>query len=291
METAGRSAGGSDQAGAAGSSGRCTGKLGQHQGKSNQTVSAGGLTRTFVYYAPADLDPNTPAPVVIVAHGWTMSGQEMFDITQYSRIADREGFVVVFPDGEPGSVGPWNVGQNACPSTLLVLPLGAGDDQAFVDAMLEFAEADRCLDRDHVFMTGFSMGGYFSNETGCLRPDIAAIAPHSGGSHDLASCASSRKPTIIFHGTTDGLIPVTCGREARDRWAARNGCGTEVESRAVMGGTCEFSRDCPPDGQVALCLFEGMAHGWAGGIGSANAFPEYESASELGWEFFTTYGW
>jgi polyhydroxybutyrate depolymerase len=254
-------------------------------------LTAAGVARTFVYYAPSTLNANTPAPVVIVAHGWTMSGQQMYDITQYQKIADMEGFVVMYPDGEPGSLGPWNVGTGACPSSLAILPIGAGDDQSFIDGMLAFAAADQCVAREHVFVTGFSMGGYFANETGCLRTDIAAVAPHSGGSHDFSACPSKHKPTIIFHGTMDGLIPVACGKEARDRWVQRNGCGSEVDSVEVMGGHCEYSKGCPADGQVALCLFDGMDHGWAGGQGSASAFPNYESASMLGWSFFRKYAW
>jgi polyhydroxybutyrate depolymerase len=253
-------------------------------------LSAGGLARTFVHYAPANLNPNEPAPVVIVAHGWLQTGQAMYDLAQYQKLADREGFVLTYPDGEPASVGPWNVGVGACPSTLLVLPTATGDDQAFIDAMLDFADADQCLDRQHVFVTGFSMGGYFTNETGCLRSNVAGIAAHSGGSHDLSACPVVHKPVILFHGTSDGLIPVACGTEARQRWVAHNGCGTEVESVAVMGGHCEYSKGCPADGQVALCLFDGMDHGWAGGQGS-QGFPSYESASELGWAFFKKYAW
>lgn len=268
----------------------CTGKPGMLRGKSNQMLTAGGLSRTFVHYAPSSLSPNEPAPVVIVAHGWLQSGQAMYDLAQYQAVADREGFVLMYPDGEPASVGPWNVGEGACPSTLLVLPTATGDDQAFIDAMLDFAETDQCVDRRHIFVTGFSMGGYFTNETGCLRSSIAAIGPHSGGSHDLGACPVSHKPVILFHGMSDGLIPVACGTEARDRWVARNGCRSDVETVAVKGGHCEYSKGCPADAQVALCLFDGMDHGWAGGQGSYG-FPDYESASELGWSFFKKYAW
>jgi polyhydroxybutyrate depolymerase len=268
----------------------CANKPGKIRESSAPEVTAAGIQRRFVYYAPPELDPAIAAPVVIVAHGWTMSGQQMVDLTDYQSLADREGFVVMFPDGQPLSVGPWNVGEGACPSNLGILPLAIGDDQAFIDAMLAFAEADRCIDRRHVFVTGFSMGGYFANETGCLRSDIAAIAPHSGGSHDLSACPGARKPVIVFHGTMDGLIPPACGKEARDRWVERNGCSLEVESVAVQGGHCEYSKGCPADGQVALCLFDGMDHGWAGGAG-ASGFPNFESASELGWNFFRRYAW
>ena len=268
----------------------CSAKPGALRGKSNHSLTAGGLPRTFVHYAPASLKANEPAPVVIVAHGWLQSGEAMYQLTQYHQVADREGFVLLYPDGEPASAGPWNVGEGACPSTLLVLPIATGDDQAFIDAMLDFVEADQCLDRQHVFVTGFSMGGYFSNATGCLRSNIAAIGPHSGGSHDLSNCPAGNKPVIVLHGASDGLIPVACGTEARDRWARHNGCQGDAEVVSVRGGDCEYSTGCPPDGQVALCLFDGMAHGWAGGQGSYG-FPGYESASELGWAFFKKYAW
>jgi polyhydroxybutyrate depolymerase len=302
----GGASGGGLAAGGAGSAGRnagagaggtetssprsCSSKPGALRGKSNQMLTAGGLARTFVHYAPATLNANEPVPVVIAAHGWLQTGQAMYDLTQYQKVADREGFVLMYPDGEPAALGPWNVGEGACPSTLLVLPTATGDDQAFLDAMLDFAEADQCIDRRHVFVTGFSMGGYFTNETGCLRSNVAAIGPHSGGSHDLTACPVVHKPVILFHGTKDGLIPPACGIEARDRWVRHNGCSGEVQSVSVTGGHCEYSSGCPADGQVALCLFDGMDHGWAGGQGSYG-FPDYESAAELGWAFFKKYAW
>lgn len=266
-------------------------KPGTFRGKSNQTINVGGVSRTFIQYVPPNLEPNQSAPVVFVPHGWLMTGEQMYTITNYHVLADREHFIVLYPDGEPASLGPWNVGEGACPSNLLLLPTATGDDQAFLDAMLDFIESDRCIDRKHVFMSGFSMGGYFSNETGCLRSEIAAVGPHSGGSHDLANCTSRRKPVILFHGDADGLIPPSCGKEARDRWATLNGCSQITENRPVKKGHCEFSVGCPADGQVVLCLFDGMDHGWAGGASASYSFPDYESAAELGWSFFRTYAW
>ena len=35
-----------------------------------------------------------------------MSGADMFDITGYDKIADREGLVIAYPDGEGAT--PWN---------------------------------------------------------------------------------------------------------------------------------------------------------------------------------------
>lgn len=269
---------------------------------------AAGLARTFIYYAPSTLDPNMPAPLVFIPHGFTMTAEQMFEITKYSDLADKENFIVVFLNGQPAAFGPWNIGAPECGSSLGgLLPTAGGDDQSYLDGVLAFAEADQCLDRAHVFMTGFSMGGYFTNETGCLRPDIRAIGPHSGGVHDLAACPSQHKPVMIMHFQEDALIPIKCGQIARDRWVAKNGCQMASPDVTTMkGGTCEYYKGCPPDGQVAFCSFTVPAtepamtykgHAWSGGskVGAAGggqfAISDTESATELSWNFFKMYGW
>jgi poly(3-hydroxybutyrate) depolymerase len=296
----GGSNGGAGIGGWDGGGGACAGKPGSKRGKTMQTVMVGGIPRTFVLYAPMKLDPNQPVPVVVVAHGYTMSGAMMFDITQYDKIAEREGIVVAYPDGE--GVNPWNCGAGICGLGATVNAVG--DDQAFMEALLKLIEDDQCIDHPHVFITGFSMGGYFSNETACVNPKFRAAGPHSGGTHDLSSCKTGHKPMIIFHVKTDSLIIYSCGQDARDQWVKHNGCmsgaGDVVQ---VKGGSCEYAKGCPADGQVALCSFDlpsGAAtsfsgHGWAGGstagMGASYAVPGVESASELGWAFFEKYAW
>lgn len=301
--SAGSEAGSGGSAGSGGTTAMgCSGKPGMLRGKSNQTLMAGGIPRTFIYYAPMTLDANKPAPIVIVPHGYLMTGQMMYDITQYSALADKEGFVALFPDGA-GSPGPWNVGQNVCGLGASVT--AATDDQSFITAMLDFVKKDQCVDEPHIFMSGFSMGGYFSNENGCQRADIRAIGPHSGGSHDLAACPQKKKPVILFHFDSDSLITYDCSMEARDRWVARNGCmSASPDVVEVMGGRCEYYKGCPADGQVALCTFQEPAggggeliagHAWAGGSrsgeGASFAIPQTASATDLGWAFFKKYAW
>lgn len=277
----------------------CSDKAGARRGKSTQTVSVGGGKRTFVHYAPKGLDPNRPVPLLIVPHGYTQSGEEMFQITKYPAIADREGFVALFPDGAPLSVGPWDVGSSVCGNGGFVP--GSGDDQAFVDAMIAFASADQCIDREHIFMSGWSMGGYLSHHTGCLRDDIRAIGPHSGGTHDLRSCKGKPKPVIMFHFDPDGLIDYSCGTKARDGWLERNGCQRDQpDTKSVQGGKCEYYRGCSAGAQVAFCTFQIPAnhrgdflagHAWSGGNPRAYSIAETESAAELGWQFFKSYAW
>jgi polyhydroxybutyrate depolymerase len=253
--------------------------------------------RTYEVYVPQSLDPKTSVPFVVVHHGYTMSGDTMRVITQYSALADQEGIAVAFPDGEggPNSFGaPWNVGQGNCPSTTGPVPVATGDDFAFDEAMRADVEQDQCIDEKHTFVTGFSMGGYFSHHIGCMRPDFArAVAPHSAGTHDFSTCVAGHEPIIVFHGDSDPIISVSCDDAAVQQWITKNSCQTTGSAVQVKGGTCTYYDGCPADGQVAYCKFSGLGHAWAGGASDGGVFsnPNYEPATQLEWAFFKKYAW
>lgn len=284
--------------------GACGTRTGQ-RGKTSRTIEAAGLTRTYHVYLPAG-DPTAPMPLVFVHHGYTMSGQQMFDLTEYAALADAEGIALAFPDGQGGPLSAeaaWQVGPDVCPTTAGPPPVAMGDDFALLDAITADITADQCIDRAHVYVTGFSMGGYFAHHAGCMRPDLRAVAPAAAGTHDLAGCPSARKPIIMFHGGADPLVPAGCTdpaalpvlnvEPAAAAWAAQNGCATTTTSRAVRGGTCVRYDGCPADGQVELCRFPTMGHCWPGAPAAAGLYacPGYASATALAWEFFRTYAW
>jgi polyhydroxybutyrate depolymerase len=284
------------------------------RGMTMRSLTVAGLMRTYIIYLPAGADPATPLPFVFVFHGYTMSGQEMYDMTQYTALADSEGIGLAFPDGEGGPDSldfPWNVedaGQTVC---------GAGqyasatcDDFAFMDAMKADVSQDQCLDTAHVFATGFSMGGYFTEHVGCYRSDIRAVAPHSGGTlANLSVCTTGHVPVILFHGTGDSVIDDACDDPtvtadpgfppSATLWAAKNGCQNTYSTVPTLGsggglGQCYVYDGCPADGQVELCTFTGMNHCWAGGTAAGsggNACPTYAGATQLEWTFFKTYAW
>jgi polyhydroxybutyrate depolymerase len=288
------------------SSGSCGTRAG-HRGATSRSLVVAGLHRTYRVYLPAAADPSKALPLVFVHHGFTMSGKAMESVTKYAELADREGIVLVFPDGQGGpdsTDAPWNVGAHVCPSTLGDVPVATGDDFAFLDAIRADLAQDQCVDSAHVYLTGFSMGGYFAHHAGCMRPDLRAVAPHSGGTHDLASCPVARKPIIIFHGDADQLIPDGCDDpRANDTpagftpsakaWAEHNGCGTTMHTVPTLRGTCSYYDGCPADGQVAICVLQGMDHCWAGGgdDGAGNGCEGWASATSLEWEFFKQYAW
>ena len=274
---------------------RC-GTSGRARGLSMRMQTVSGLARTYRVYLPPGASPDDRLPLVYVHHGYTMSGQKMIDITAYTALADREKVALAFPDGQGGPdtfTAPWNVGVNVCASTSGAPPSAPGDDFAFLDAMAADIAADQCIDGGHVFVTGFSMGGYFSHHATCMVPRIRAGAPHSGGTHELSGCVNGKRPIILFHGTDDNIIPASCSDSAAAAWAAHNGCATTFTTRTVQGGMCRRWDNCPTGGQVELCMFDNMAHCWAGGAQGGGIFscPSYASATQLAWDFWKTYAW
>ncbi|MET0283243.1 MAG: PHB depolymerase family esterase [Polyangiales bacterium] len=260
-----------------------------------KTISVGGVNRTFQQYVPRSLaDKTTAVPLVSVHHGFTMTGTVMENLTSWKTVAEREKFVVVFPDGAGSS--PWNVGEGVCNVGAFVSAPSTQDDFAFVKAIVTEVQKTHAINAEQVFVGGFSMGGYFANHIGCKGRDIVrAIAAHSGGTY-AGSCAGEAIPALIIHGDSDTLIPPACGTEAHGYWVQRNGCQAATTTQTIKEGECRWNQGCPAGKEVGLCTLKGMDHGWAG---AKNTGPwitlqygggeQYENAAELMWTFFKKY--
>lgn len=300
-----------------GGGGNCGTRTGK-RGKTLRNITVGTTQRSFVAYLPQGANPTTPLPFVYVFHGASQTGAELYDMTEYAKLADTEGIAVVFPDGQgassatgTGALAPWNVSDGApCCGLGALAANPSAVDFAFLDAIKADVSEDQCLDSNHVFATGFSMGGYFSHHVACDRPDFRAAAPHSGATiASLDACKTGRMPIIIFHGNADGLIAPGCDDPtsaaqsgfpaSATLWARKNGCAATYTSIPETGtggnnGQCYLYDGCPPGGQVELCTFPTLSHAWAGApvcagcIGSGVGFP---SATRLEWDFFRKYAW
>ena len=89
------------------------------------TLMHQGLERRFVLHAPISTAAPGPRPLVVVLHGSHPPPQELRDWLPMEPIADREGFVVAYPDAIDGR---WNYGAR---------PDEKIDDLGFIDALVE----------------------------------------------------------------------------------------------------------------------------------------------------------
>lgn len=263
-------------------------------------------TRSFRVHVPPAYD-GTPRPLVVMLHGGGGSGRQLEQASSgMNVIADREGFVVAYPDGT-GLVRTWNAG-GCCGKAAQ----DGVDDVGFVAALLDHLEDGLCIDTRRVFASGMSNGAMLSHRIGCeLSSRIAAIAPVAG-TDMTASCAPSRAvPVLHTHGSSDGHVPFAGGEGCGpagvpftsvpvtiDRWRTRNACSGAISTWLTEGdGTCETIAGCEDDAEVVLCTVAGGGHSWPGGAPNAGvvdcpsdgAQSTTFRASEAIWRFFAAH--
>jgi len=255
-------------------------------GSYDAEVLSGGVIRRFTLDVPEGIP--SPAPLVMVFHGFTSNPDRVAELSGMSAVADREGFIVAYPAAR-GIPSAWRADTGR-----------QGDaDVAFVRDMVAVIGAALPVDATRVYAAGMSNGGGMAVRLGCEAADlVAAVAPVAGAML-VPVCDPSRPvPLIAFHGTDDrvvpyeglGLLNLPDVEDLLSTWAAGNGCGPEPEAERVAEDVVRHTwGGC--DADVVLYTVEGGRHGWPG---SERAIRELDStrsidASSLIWEFFAAH--
>ena len=63
------------------------------------SIICGGLERTYSVHIGSSYDQTRATPLVIVLHGGGGTGQGMAKLTGFNAVADKENFVITYPDG------------------------------------------------------------------------------------------------------------------------------------------------------------------------------------------------
>ena len=74
--------------------------------RTNGTLVSSGEKREYLLYVPESYDRARPTPLVISMHGAGLWGAAQREMSQWNRVADEHGFIVVYPSGAGGSPGP-----------------------------------------------------------------------------------------------------------------------------------------------------------------------------------------
>lgn len=225
-------------------------------------INHGGRERSFIVHVPDNL--STPSSLVLSFHGLRTTARLQRNISRMNDTADRDGFVVVYPEGIGMS---WNSG--ACCGEAASADV---DDVGFSVAVVDWLAERLCISRDRVFATGLSNGGHMAYKLACDRADVfAAVAPVAGVV--ATACAPVRPvPVLHFHGTADSIVSYNVGisgvgAEATvARWGERNGCSTTSEVTFREGDvTCRAFTSCREGASVELCSVSAGGHQWPGG--------------------------
>ncbi len=172
-----------------------------------------GLKRTFKIYCSATEARQIPVPLVIVLHGRGGNGESMILLTRngLNRLADDEGFLVVYPDGIEMN---WNDGRKDHKPDDRAHKENI-DDVGFISRLIDTMIMEYDADPDKVFITGISNGAIMAYRLACeLSGKITAIAPVDGSiPRSLVSgCLPGKAVSVLaINNTEDPLVPYEGG--------------------------------------------------------------------------------
>lgn len=268
-----------------------------------ESIVHDGIARTYRVHQPQAVS-GRPVPLVLVLHGGYGTARQAEDTYHWDAQADRNGFVVAYPDG----IGrAWNAGS-CCgfPSKRNL------DDVGYLTDLIATLEKQIPIDPRRIYVTGISNGAMMTYRMACESPvAIAAIAPVAGTFSK--SCDRPKATSVIaVHGTADRNVPMAGGigigvdksprpavRSVIDAWRTTDAC---APSKAHTVGNVTFdSAACANGRGVELITIAGAGHQWPGSepipaavrdaahaVGLADPSPDLDATATI-WQFFAAH--
>jgi feruloyl esterase len=235
-------------------------------------------------YAPKDLPRK--APLVVVLHGCTQTAAAYDASAGWSRLADREGFAVLYPEQRPAN------NPSRCFNWFRLSDASRGLGEALsIREMVEAIVERHGLDDRRVFVTGLSAGGAMTSAMLASYPDVfaggailaglphgtaasigEAVSSMSGANPQdagewgdrvrAASTHSGPWPVVsIWHGTADGTVTPKNGDELVKQWVDVHRVPPEDFREETRGGLRRRVWSSGGRDVVEYCTVAGMGHG------------------------------
>lgn len=257
------------------------------------------LERDYIIYRPIASFSEVNLPVLFALHGYGSSAEIHKSYTQYESLAETNKFIVIYPQGYKletqltNSSSHWNSGAWTIGSNI--------DDVSFISTLIEIIASKVSIDRNRVYSSGMSNGGFMSYHLACnLSYKIAAIASVTGSmsKQTFDNCNPSHPtPILQIHGLLDVTVPYdgnsSIGMESIDNvldfWANYNSCNPERLHEVIdyqnNKGSIDFIyyESCLNNVEVKSILLQTMRHNWP----SLDNFNI--SASEEVWNFLSQF--
>ncbi len=177
------------------------------------TVARDVKTRLqYLLYLPKDYDKKKAWPLVLFMHGIGERGHDLNKV----KVHGPPKLI------EAGKSFPFVVVSPQCPDNQWWEPVS-------LTALLDEVVENYKIDKDRVYVTGLSMGGFGTWSLAAYSPQrFAAIAPVCGGGDAAIAKKLGHLPVWAFHGAKDPTVPI-----ARDQ--------AIVDALKQAGGNVKFT--------------------------------------------------
>jgi polyhydroxybutyrate depolymerase len=224
----------------------CSSTTSNVRADSLHTLTYDGLERTYILHVPPSYNELHPVPLVISLHGGGGNAGHQRRVSDFNRLADDKGFIVVYPNGtgqRQDAILTWNGG--ACCGYAMTNNV---DDVGFIRALIAELSNAYAIDPKRIYVTGISNGGIMAYRLACEASDvIAAIAPVAG-TLNYKPCQPTHPVAVLhIHGTDDTHLPYNGGvgsdsrvgvnfasvQESVGFWTAFNGCDPQPQTTSL----------------------------------------------------------
>jgi polyhydroxybutyrate depolymerase len=249
-------------------------------GDQQVTLDFGGRQRTYVVHAPPGYDGSVALPLVVAMHPWPGDAALIAETTGWNAKADKENFLVVYPEGYDRS-------YNA------LVCCGNEDDVGFIETVIARMTAEWKADPKRVYATGMSNGGDMAIKLAMELPaTLAAIAPVSAGFIGPKIADPSYRPA-----TPVSMITVIGGKDRYyaqfedgiKAWRERLACAEAGAPTTLEKGITATASTCSDGSALSVYRVPDMGHSWPGPRQGSSSDPKAGiDATDLVWEFFKT---
>jgi predicted peptidase len=150
------------------------------------------VTLKYLLYLPKDYDQKESWPLMLFLHGIGERGDDL-------EFLKRHGPPKLI---EAGKEFPMIVVSPQCPMDNWWQPI---ELKALLDDVVEKYK----VDRDRIYVTGLSMGGFGTWSLAAYQPHrFAAIVPICGGGEPVLTKFFAKTPAWVFHGAKDPVVPL-----------------------------------------------------------------------------------
>jgi polyhydroxybutyrate depolymerase len=255
------------------------------------------LRRSYLVHVPPQAFTRA-VPVVLSFHGGGSNAEVMRTYTRMDIAADRDGYIVVYPNGSSGFQGrflTWNAGNCCGPAVALNI-----DDVGFSLAVLDDLAGRARIDAARIYATGLSNGAMMAYRLAAEASHRIAAVAGVAGAMSLQRFKPARPvPVLHIHSMQDHIarfdggfgLPTTIAdtrsmhtsvEEMLRRWLDHNGCPLKpavLETTQGAASTLDephsvirrVHRPCREGVEVVLLqLGGGVGHVWPGGVRDYN---------------------
>lgn len=277
--------------------------VGQH----TASIEADGVTRWFIYYVPSSYNSNSAVALVFAFHGGNGSMQNMLENrADLLALADRDGFIAVFPNGQNDTNNRGSSLWNAVWCCGYAHQANKSDVE-FVQRMVQAIRGVFNVDPKRIHAIGFSNGGMLTYRLAAEIPDtlasVAVLGAAAGGKDTRTGLMTQTVPTkpvplLIVHGAADRTAPIEGGESQQFEglfymsqvdslaiYTSSYHCGPSPNSSVLQGrkGRVFINRYTGCDVDLTTMLMENVAHGWPD-----TAFAGIDGTLQV-WEFLKSH--